>query len=635
MTIKTKILTIIMIISLIAAFAVGCTSGGESGGNSNGGGTSATETTPTGSGESNESSEEDPNAIYVVKFDTCIDLPTNKALDQKVRRGDLVTEPDIRVRGENPDGYRIAGWYTDEGYENEWDFGLDKVTGDMTLYAKWDAYYAVNFYLAGTETPVYTTEVKKGRKTGRCDDSIYGYKVKGYYSSEDFADGSEFDFDEPITGKTDIYIDVEDYMYFDSKSLANGFRAVAAIGGAGSTAGSISEETKNGETYARANFGYSTARDPYICIEGINVDITKSQIIEIKFKNVGYANQLMFYWVLKDDIGNYVGTEDYSANQNFCYTYSSKEMKMSEGDEWIILQINVASEQEPAKANNMWKNADRLYSLRVQSLYAFDGTAGEKNELLISYIKGVYDENYDKTKTTVKFNVNGVIREIKSDKNVVIGRGKAVSALGGYKVLGYYKNAEFTEPFDIENERITGETEIFVKTDGTIYYDGKALYEHFKATASTAPGSSAGTTELLSDGTIKVNFGYSKIGDPSLSTNSANLSIKGITKIRVKLKNLGNASQLAIYWTAKKADGKYVGSRKDYFGSAAKWYTFKPTEKNMDEGGEWTIVEFDLSGNKYWTEAVELVKFRIQANYVSEDENDLSNEMIIAEVTGV
>ena len=55
----------------------------------------------------------------------------------------------------------------------------------------------------------------------------------------------------------------------------------------------------------------------------------------------------------------------------------------------------------------------------------------------------------------------------------------------------------------------------------------------------------------------------------------------------------------------------------------------------MAEGGEWTVVEFDLSGNKYWTDAVELVKFRIQANYVSADENDLSNEMIIAEITGV
>ena len=463
MTKKFKIIVMLMIVSLLAAFVVGC--GGNTGGGNTGGG----ESNPSGqeSPTDSEAETEDPNAVYVVKFDTCIDLPTNKALDQKAHKGDLVVEPDIRVRGENPDGYRVAGWYTDREYEAEWDFGLDKVAGDMTLYAKWDAYYDVNFYLKGLEIPVYSTEVKKGRKTGRCDDSIYGYKVKGYYLSEEFAEGSEFDFDEPITSKTDIYIDVEDYMYFDSKSLANGFRAVAAISGAGSTAGSISEETKNGETYARANFGYSTARDPYICAEGLNVDITKSQIVEIKFKNVGNANQLMFYWVLKDNSGNYVGTETYSGNQNFCYTYGNKEMQMSEDDEWVILRINIASEQEPAKPNNMWKNADRLYSLRIQSLYAFNGTAGEKNELLISYIKGVYDETYDKSKTTVKFNVGGVVREIKSDKNVIIGNEKAASALGGYKVLGYYKNAGLTEPFDIENERIAGETEIFVKTDGT------------------------------------------------------------------------------------------------------------------------------------------------------------------------
>ena len=247
MTKKFKIIVMLMIVSLLAAFVVGC--GGNAGGGNTGGG----ESNPSGqeSPTDSEAETEDPNAVYVVKFDTCIDLPTNKALDQKAHKGDLVVEPDIRVRGENPDGYRVAGWYTDREYEAEWDFGLDKVAGDMTLYAKWDAYYDVNFYLKGLEIPVYSTEVKKGRKTGRCDDSIYGYKVKGYYLSEDFAEGSEFDFDEPITSKTDIYIDVEDYMYFDSKSLANGFRAVAAISGAGSTAGSISEETKNGEEFSK------------------------------------------------------------------------------------------------------------------------------------------------------------------------------------------------------------------------------------------------------------------------------------------------------------------------------------------------------------------------------------------------
>ena len=158
MTKKFKIIVMLMIVSLLAAFVVGC------GGNTGGG-----ESNPSGqeSPTDSEAETEDPNAVYVVKFDTCIDLPTNKALDQKAHKGDLVVEPDIRVRGENPDGYRVAGWYTDREYEAEWDFGLDKVAGDMTLYAKWDAYYDVNFYLKGLEIPVYSTEVKKGRKTGR------------------------------------------------------------------------------------------------------------------------------------------------------------------------------------------------------------------------------------------------------------------------------------------------------------------------------------------------------------------------------------------------------------------------------------------------------------------------------------
>ncbi|MDE7158053.1 MAG: InlB B-repeat-containing protein, partial [Clostridiales bacterium] len=34
-------------------------------------------------------------------------------------------------------GHGFVGWYTDEGYTKEFVFGTSKVTGNMTLYAKW------------------------------------------------------------------------------------------------------------------------------------------------------------------------------------------------------------------------------------------------------------------------------------------------------------------------------------------------------------------------------------------------------------------------------------------------------------------------------------------------------------------
>ncbi len=45
-------------------------------------------------------------------------------------KGDKPTEP---VR----DGFRFEGWYTDIHLTDEWDFDVDTVQGNMTLYAKW------------------------------------------------------------------------------------------------------------------------------------------------------------------------------------------------------------------------------------------------------------------------------------------------------------------------------------------------------------------------------------------------------------------------------------------------------------------------------------------------------------------
>ena len=46
--------------------------------------------------------------------------------------GDIISAPSAPAR----EGYTFGGWYTDEGLTAEWSFA-DRITGDMTLYAKW------------------------------------------------------------------------------------------------------------------------------------------------------------------------------------------------------------------------------------------------------------------------------------------------------------------------------------------------------------------------------------------------------------------------------------------------------------------------------------------------------------------
>jgi len=52
---------------------------------------------------------------------------------QSIGTGKLVTEP----ASPSLAGNALEGWFVDMAYSKRWDFGADKVTGDMTLYAKW------------------------------------------------------------------------------------------------------------------------------------------------------------------------------------------------------------------------------------------------------------------------------------------------------------------------------------------------------------------------------------------------------------------------------------------------------------------------------------------------------------------
>ena len=50
-----------------------------------------------------------------------------------VESGNTITEPTAPTK----DGYTFEGWYKETGLTNKWNFGTDKVTGNITLYARW------------------------------------------------------------------------------------------------------------------------------------------------------------------------------------------------------------------------------------------------------------------------------------------------------------------------------------------------------------------------------------------------------------------------------------------------------------------------------------------------------------------
>lgn len=83
----------------------------------------------------------------VVSFTVSFDSNGGSGLSaQIVEEGSTFSEPIAPTRLD----YVITGWYTDDGtFLNSWDFGIDKVAEDMTLYANWIAGFNITYVLDG------------------------------------------------------------------------------------------------------------------------------------------------------------------------------------------------------------------------------------------------------------------------------------------------------------------------------------------------------------------------------------------------------------------------------------------------------------------------------------------------------
>lgn len=83
------------------------------------------------------------NGGFQVTFDTG---GGSQVASQKLRHGSLVQEPEIPVKP----GYTFEGWYREDQPDLPWNFALDKVGGDLKLFAAWTpARITVKFDLNG------------------------------------------------------------------------------------------------------------------------------------------------------------------------------------------------------------------------------------------------------------------------------------------------------------------------------------------------------------------------------------------------------------------------------------------------------------------------------------------------------
>ena len=134
--------------------------------------------------------------------------------DQTVNHGDTVDEPDDPTK----DGHTFVGWHNDTSLTTLWNFDTDKVTNDMTLYAKWtkvppsgggssdgnmDNAYRVLFN-DGAATLYVVTDLSAGDKLTKPEDPVKdGYTFAGWH--KDSACTQAWDFNDGITGSMTLY----------------------------------------------------------------------------------------------------------------------------------------------------------------------------------------------------------------------------------------------------------------------------------------------------------------------------------------------------------------------------------------------------------------------------------------------
>ncbi len=164
----------------------------------------------TGNGEGNANW-----SVYARKYQ--IDFDLNKP---SVFTSDPSTAPDARCVATGSTtaaptnaqamGKEITGWYKEAGCSNEWVFASQQVSGDQTLYAKWEdvsdktIYLDCSATLSGSktwdadETVLFAhayingssslyTDVKMGSAVSSCDNHVYAFTIPGNATHVSFA----------------------------------------------------------------------------------------------------------------------------------------------------------------------------------------------------------------------------------------------------------------------------------------------------------------------------------------------------------------------------------------------------------------------------------------------------------------
>jgi len=125
------------------------------------------------------------------------------APDQIVKKGKMAAEP----QGVTLAGYTLDGWYKEPAFTNQWDFAVNTVIGNITLYAKWSENpsdtFTITFYSNGGST-VASQFVHEGERVNRPPDPTRaGWAFANWYV--DYECTTAYNFSTPVTSNLNLY----------------------------------------------------------------------------------------------------------------------------------------------------------------------------------------------------------------------------------------------------------------------------------------------------------------------------------------------------------------------------------------------------------------------------------------------
>jgi len=106
-----------------------------------------------------------------------------------VRQGSKIGEPSAPTRN----GYAFDGWFKDSSCVAAWDFDVETINSNITLYAKWVVAYTVEFDSQGGSNIAALEGIRQGSKiTAPTAPTKNGYVFQGWYKDSDYT--TEWDF---------------------------------------------------------------------------------------------------------------------------------------------------------------------------------------------------------------------------------------------------------------------------------------------------------------------------------------------------------------------------------------------------------------------------------------------------------